>query len=117
MSDNMDMPIRDLDELYDEDERVGWKPSPAFPRMRGTIIKREAIWVDGAGREIPISEMDDSHIINCILMIEQKHTRLGDLTTRFRRTPKRIAQQMRAWEDSIRMFMNELDRRAEQEAE
>lgn len=122
MSDNMDMPPGGYDdEYYEAMERQYSRarsrrhaPDPAAPPSRpqkGMVTQRGAVWIDGSGRERAVAEMETDHILNCILMIEDKRSRLADLATRFKRTPLPLAQKLEDQEYSIRTFLDELDRR------
>lgn len=87
-------------------------------RLRQTVKRSEPIWTDGAGREIPLSQMDTSHILNCIQLLDERRTRLAATVERYNEEDNVVSnRQIEMWDDSIKAFFEELRRRGVREKE
>lgn len=84
--------------------------------LRQAVKLGEPTWTDGAGREIPLRQMDASHILNCIQLLDERRSRLANTMTRYSEDDNPVAsRQLELWDDSIKAFFIELRRRKAKE--
>lgn len=77
------------------------------------IQNRGHIWVDGRGKEVPVREMETSHILNCIQLLSDRSDRLVEVLEKYNRKNNAVANiQLDMWRNTIEAFFNELDYRA-----
>lgn len=77
-----------------------------------TVSRREAVWVDGNGRAIPLREMETSHIINCIRVTSKKVDEWEEILNKY--SPRNVigSRQLELWKESITTLFAELAHRA-----
>lgn len=92
--------------------------SPAQKSARQTVKSSEPTWIDGAGREIPLREMETSHIFNCINLLDERRGRLAETATYYDEESNLVVErQLQLWDDSIKAFFKELRRRGEKKGD